>query len=400
MLAHAIRRVNGTVENKAHLVKTTLITCMAFLLLACGKPEQAASPAPAPAVSIYSVGTENIGDYREFVARTAASKEADIRTRVEGEILAREFKEGTIVKEDQILFKIDPAAYKASVVQAKAELNSRISAAETAARNLKRGNELVAVGYISQSDYDKLTTEASQTAAAVKSAQAALEKAELDLSYTTVKAPFTGRIGKVTYNVGNIVGPTSNALAILTAVDPMYVTFQLEESDYITYLQSSESADRAKRPALDLSLRLPNNSQYSEKGTLDLADTKIEQGMGTVGLRAIFANPNELILPGLFVTLIAESETKKAMVMVPQAAVQENQQGKFVLVIDNENKVLQRHVVLGRRINALWVVESGLEANENVIIEGLQKVKPGISVNPVAKSVDAVSGVISDLEAK
>lgn len=201
------------------------------------------------------------------------------------------------------------------------------------------------------------------------------------------------------YDVGNIVGPQSSELAELTAVDPIYVNFQVEEAVYLNYQQKHQSDAGPEAAPIDLHLRLPNNTLYDQAGKLDFADTKIDQGTGTVELRAVFNNPNKLIMPGMFVTLIVESQDKQEMVLVPQAAVQENQQGKFVLVIDKSNKVASRHVTLGRRMNAMWVVESGLSANEQVIIEGLQKVRTGIEVNPVAKMVNATTGVVTDLKA-
>jgi len=370
-----------------------------LILSGCGKEVAKVQP-PAPAVSVYSIKSQPVGGYREFVARTEAFKEADLRARVEGELIERHFREGSNVEKGQVLLKIDPAAYQAALSAAKADLSSRISGEENARRNLKRANDLIDEGYISQSDYDRLTTEESQAKSAVKSAQASVEKAELDLSYTTITAPFTGRIGKVNYNVGNIVGPTSNTLATLMISDPIFVSFQVEESFYITYLQSHQGARTAKEAKFDLSLRLPNNSEYPEKGKLDFADTKIAQGMGTVELRTVFPNPDNIILPGLFVTLIAESVNKEEMALIPQAAVQENQQGKFVLVVGKDNKVKQRHVTLGRRINTMWVAEKGVAIGEQVIVEGLQKVRAGVEVNGVKKQVDPLTGTISDINDK
>lgn len=376
-------------------LKITLISLLSIGLFACSEPEQQ-KKAPPPAVSVYEIKTEQVGGYREFVARTEASKEANLRARVEGELIERNFREGSIVEQGQMLLKIDPSAYEATLSSAKADLSSRKSGEDNAKRNLKRAKDLIGDGYISQSDFDRLTTEESQAISAVKSAQASVEKAELDLSYTIITAPFTGRIGKVNYNVGNVIGPNSDVLATLTLTDPVYVNFQVEESVYISHLQEKQNSQNSKSLLADISMRLPNNSQYPEAGAFDFADTKIEQGMGTVELRAVFANPKGIIIPGLFVTLIAESKNKESMALVPQMAVQENQQGKFVLVVDDKSAVVQRHVTLGRRINAMWVVEKGLEMGERVIIEGLQKVRAGVQVAPVVRTVDPITGTISD----
>jgi membrane fusion protein (multidrug efflux system) len=375
-------------------IKITLITLLSVSLFSCSEPVEQ-SKAPPPAVSVYKVTVEDVGRHREFVARTQAFKEANLRARVEGELIERHFREGAIVDKGQLLLKIDPANYEALLAQAKADLASKVSGEDNAIRNLKRAKDLIGDGYISQSDFDRLITEESQAKASVKVGQSALKRAELDLSYTTILAPFTGRIGKVNYNVGNIVGPTSDALATLTVTDPIYVSFQVEEELYLNYLQEHKDAEEPSDVQIDFNLRLPNDTLYDEPGQLDFAGTKIEQGMGTVELRAVFANPNSIILPGLFVTLITESQQKETMSMIPQAAVQANQQGKFVLVVDQSNTVKQRHVILGRRINAMWIVEEGLEAGEQIIIEGLQKVRVGVTVNPVLKVVNTLTGTMT-----
>lgn len=385
---------NLSIFSFKYLAKYIVVAIFSVFIIACEQKQQTAPPAP-PAVSTYKVSMDKVGNYREFVARTVASKKADLTARVEGELIERLFKEGSVVKKEQVLLKIDPKTYITALESARADLASKVAGAEGAARDLKRGKEVAGQGYISQSDLDKLTTKDSQAKAAVNVAQAALEQAELNLSYTTIKAPFTGHIGKANFSVGNIVGPNSGALAALTATDPMYVSFGAEESEFISYIQDKR-ANNEIADELDISLRLPNNTIYAEKGKIVFADTKIEQGMGNVELRAIFDNPNDIILPGLFVTLVAESKDKNSMALIPQAAVQENQQGKFVLIVDSDNKVAQRIVTLGRRINAMWLVESGLEEHERVIIEGLQKVRNGIEVAPVDKRVNALTGVISD----
>jgi len=387
--------LSSTQQSIFNLPRAIMIGLISLTLIACSK-EAPKTKAPAPAVSVYSVKSQPVGGYREFVARTEAFKEANLKARVEGELIERSFTEGSNVQKGQVLLKIEPAAYDAALAAAKADLSSRLSAQENAKRNLKRANELINDGYISQSDFDRLTTEDSQAKSAVKAAEAALEQARLNLSYTIITAPFTGRIGKVNYNVGNIIGPSSNTLATLLVNDPIYVSFQVEESFYISYLQTHQGSQTSNQAEFDLTLRLPNNSEYPEQGKMDFSDTKIAEGMGTVELRTVFPNPENIILPGLFVTLIAESVNKESKVLVPQVAVQENQQGKFVLIVDKENKVKQRHVELGRRIHAMWAVESGLELGEQVIVEGLQKVRSGVEVKGLLKQVDPLTGTISD----
>ena len=371
------------------------VLILAVSLLSCSEAEKKTVTAPAPSVSVYEVDSEEIGNYREFVARTVASKTASLRARVEGELIKRHFNEGSKVTQNQTLLEIDPTNYQASVASATADLNSATVTAASTGRDLARGKKIAADGFISSSELDQLITKEAQARAQVKVAKAELTKAELNLSYTSITAPFSGRVGKVKYNVGNVVGPNSEPLAILTLTDPINVNFQIEESNYINFLQENTKTATAKDVQVDISLRLPNDTIFTHAGSLDFADTKIEEGMGTVELRATFANPRGIIIPGMFVTLMIEGQEKEKMSLVPQAAVQANQQGKFVLVVDNENMVKQRHVILGRRINAMWLVKSGLKSGDLVVVEGLQKIKSGIKVNPVVKMVDGKTGTIS-----
>tara|TARA_B110000902_G_scaffold261906_1_gene337673 strand:- start:363 stop:1493 length:1131 start_codon:yes stop_codon:yes gene_type:complete len=346
-----------------------------------------------PAVSVFQVKTEEVGQYLEFVARTEPNQSVEIRARVEGELISRSFTEGGIVTKGQELFQIDPDQYSASLAEAEAALKSQRVGAANALRNLERGQELSKTGFISNSDLDKLVTTSSQAEAAVRSAEANLEKASLNLQYSTIHAPFTGSIGRVKFNVGNLVTPQSDSLATLISIDPMYVNFQLEEARYLNYLQMPEDIQQE----VNLTLRLPNNQVYTGDGVVNFADTRIDESTGTVAMRAEFSNKNGSLVPGLFVTLMIETEDKESVALVPQVAVQENQQGKFVLVVGDDNKVVARVVQLGRRMNAMWVVESGLEAGEQIIIEGLQKVRPGVEVEPIEKTIDSIAGTITEL---
>ncbi|WP_105200762.1 MULTISPECIES: efflux RND transporter periplasmic adaptor subunit [unclassified Pseudoalteromonas] len=391
----------GVPSNKSSFTKKILAVALTgatlTLVQGCSEKPVANQNAPAPAVSVYDVQVEEIGQYREFVARTEAFQEASIQARVSGELIERTFIEGSQVEKGQLLLKIDPSEYRASVSELEATLRSNKAIADRAERDLKRGREIASDGFISAADLDKLETNYNQALAAVKASEAGLEKARLNLGYTEIQAPFSGMIGKVNYDVGNIVGPNSGSLAELTDIDPIYVNFQVEEADYITYQQQQQqkNADPSK-VQLDLALRLPNNTDFAQNGELDFADTKIDRSTGTVELRAKFDNPDGIVMPGLFVTLIVESKEKQKQALVPQAAVQVNQQGNFVLVVKEDNTVAQRLVKLGRRIDAMWVVDSGLEQGERVIVEGLQKVRSGISVQPVPKQIDKKTGTLSD----
>ncbi len=386
---------NLNCKTRAGFPSSVIALSLAILLLsACDKDVEPALEV-APAVSVYTVSSDEIGFYSEFIARTEAYRTADIRARVEGDLIERGFAEGSLVNKGQLLFKIDPAEYQASVNQIRSDLMSKIAGADNAKRSLNRGEELSETGYISQSDLDTLRTNASQTGAGVQAAEAALEKAELDLAYTEIRAPFEGRIGTANFDVGSFVGPQSDALATINSIDPINVVFQIDEGRYLTFRQEME--DQIDAELAEFSIRLPNGTMYSESGKINFADSKVDENMGTIRLRAEFANPRGLVIPGLFVTLIVEGRDKEIKTLVPQMAVQENQQGKFVLVVDNDNKVAARVINLDRRINAMWVVENGLEDGERIIVEGLQKVRPGVLVRPVEKQVDPVSGTLSEL---
>lgn len=380
--------------------KTTIAASAMLLLSACSDDAPKPTP-PAPAVSVFSVQSSPVGRFREFVARSEASQEVDLRARVEGEITRRNFTEGGFVQQGQLLFEIDRKPYQAALEEAQANLAARQAEEIQAQADYKRGQELAPDGFISQSDLGKLRSASGQAVANVKGAEAALETARINLDYTHITAPFDGQIGKRRYDVGTLVGPSSESLATLSASDPIYVNFQLEESAYINFLQKRASEGKSgQEPELDLSLRLPNGGDYGQLGKLDFADTKIDSTVGSVSLRAIFPNSEGLILPGLYVTLLVESQKKEQLPLIPQAAVQENQLGNFVLVVNDKNQVDTRHVDMGRRMGAMWVVNGGLKNGEMIVIEGLQKVRPGVEVNPMEKSVDPKTGAVVDLKSE
>ncbi len=377
-----------------------------IVLLAGCSEDQPQHQMPPPGVSVFSVIDQEVGDYYEYVGRSEAINEVDIRARVDGFLVNRNFTEGGMVEQGQLLYEIDRAPFEAALKGAEAQLASSKASLINARKNLERSRDLVKRGAISQADYDNQTSSEAQAVAAVEAAEANLETARLNLGYTQISAPFKGEIGKSTYSVGNLVGPSSSKpLATLTSMDPIYITFQVDERQLISHLSehpedrttqdtSVEEIPTEEKGSFQLSLRLPNGTEYDQPGTFSFADTQINETMGTLTLRATFPNPKGIILPGLYVTLQAESNDKTLTPLIPQAAVQQDQSGYFVLVVTPENIVETRQVEVGRRINAMWAVKSGLRQGEQIIVQGLQKVRPGGKVSPTLVTVDPTTGTL------
>ena len=366
----------------------------ALMLTGCGQ-EQQQRTMPPPGVSFINVFEQEVGDYQEFVARTEAVNQVQLRARVEGFINKRAFIEGEQVKKGELLFEIDRKPYIASLKKAEADLASSKAELVKATKDLQRSKDLFKKGYISQADLDTQTSAKDKASAAVQAANAAVETARLNLGYTRISAPFSGKVGKERYSVGSLVGPTSEPLATLTSVDPIYVNFQVNEKQLLTYEQNARKNGGDRRGSeYELSLKLPTGSEYDHKGSFNFSDTSIDETTGTLSLRASFPNPDEMLYPGLYVTLVAESADKHLLPLVPQSAVQENQSGSFVMVVNNQNIAEIRQVTMGRRIGPMWVVTKGLKPGEKLIVDGLQKVRANAPVNPKMVTINSETGTI------
>ena len=355
---------------------------------------------PPPAVSVIKVEDQPVGVYKEFVARTEAVKTVELRARVEGFLVKRDFIEGQIVDKGQLLFEIDQRPFFADLNKARADLASARAELDNARKTLVRNRDLFQKGHISQADLDNQTSNEARAKAAVQAAQATVETARLNLSYTEIKAPFKGHIGRAQYSVGNLVGLSSQPLATLTSIDPFYVSFQVDEKTVVTHVQPGGSDLSEENKQYDMHIRLPNGALYKYEGKLNFADTRVDETTGTLTLRAEFPDPDRVIVPGLYVTMILESRDKKELPVIPQSSVQENQSGRFVLSLDKDNKVQTRQVELGRRIGPMWVVESGLKVGETIIVEGLQKVRAGVQVSPTLVKINGETGTIEAIPAK
>jgi membrane fusion protein (multidrug efflux system) len=367
--------------------------CAGLLLAGCSEPQEPKQTSPV-AVSVVVLEASEIRPSREFVARTAASAKADITPRIEAEIREILFTEGAKVSQGELLIRLEGTRASADLQQADAELAAARAEVDSASRNLKRGEEVSEKGFLSAADLDKLKDRFSAAESRLQAAQAAVQKAGSNLEYAEIRAPFDGWIGRLNYDVGAVVSPSSGAITSVQVTDPVYVEFQINEADFINFRRRGAESAQALSRSLGLYLTLPDGQRYEQAGVLDFADVQTDASTGTVAMRAVFPNPDAVLVPGLYVTLRVEGQSGEPQVLVPQVAVQETIEGKFVLVVDDQNQVAQHFIQTGSREGALLVVSSGLEAGDRVIVEGLQKVRPGVTVSPVEKQIDQQTGAL------
>ncbi|WP_269581860.1 efflux RND transporter periplasmic adaptor subunit [Roseibium sp. Sym1] len=363
------------------------------LLVGCSddSKKQAAPAAPPPSVSVAKVVKQDIRQSARFVGQIAAVDQVDLVARVSGFLEEKAVPDGSIVKKDDLLFTIEKAQYQAALTKAKADLASAKADAALKAADEKRDKDLLEKGHVSEAAYEATLAQKQQAEASVEAAQSGLQQAELNLSYTDVKAPFPGQIGKTTYSVGEVVGPTTDALAKLIRLAPVYVNFSVSEAQYLNAVKTHglNPADISADESPDISLVLPNGQTYGEKGKIVYIDNQVDATTGTISFRGQFANSDTKLLSGTYVTVVLEAPQTETALVVPQAAIQRDQQGAFALSVTADKKVQQTYVELGQQIDTNFVVNKGLDEGTEVIVEGLQKVRPGVEVDPVLASKPA-----------
>ena len=358
-------------------------------LAACGGSEPPPPP-PPPAVEYEIAGTQPITASYEFVARTRAKEDTDIQSRVTGTITERNFAEGQAVEEGSLLFKIDPRPYQAALASANAELSRAESAITVANRNLNRGEELVDDGYISDAEMDKLRNELDSARAARESARAAVDSATIDLGFTEIRAPFTGVAGRSNLSIGDLVSPQTGPLVSLVKQDPMLVDFDVNEQALVIRMQETQerAARGQERVGITPRLRLVTGDLYPLEGEIDYAANRVNASTGTVTITASFPNPDGMLIPGQFARITLQRGDAEQKLVVPQPAVLEDMQGRYVYVVTADDTVLRKNLTLAQRDGVVWVVESGLDEGDKVIVNGIQKVRPGMTV--VATPVEAL----------
>jgi membrane fusion protein, multidrug efflux system len=356
-------------------------------LAGCGDGKQAnqAPPAaPPPAVTVVKSFEEDVRPQHRFTGRVEAIYKVDLRARVDGFLEKRLFTEGADVKEGDLLFVIEKGLYNAAVSEAKASLEKSQATLKLAELELGRQTELVQRNVAAQAKLDDQEAKQGEARGTVSAMRAALERAELNLGYTDIRAPIAGRIGRANVSVGNFVGPSTGPLATIVSQDPIYVGFPVTQRDILEYRKEKGNPDDAV-----VFIQLPDGTRYAHPGRLNFMDVTVNQGTDTVLVRATFPNPNRLLVDGQLVSVVVEGGKPEMVVVTPAQGVQIDQAGPFVLVVDDENKVQIRRVELGGPRGVNMVIRKGLKAGERVVTEGIQRIRPGQVVNPAEAKAGA-----------
>jgi membrane fusion protein (multidrug efflux system) len=331
------------------------------------------------------VDTVRLEPYRpesEYVGRLRAQDDVAIQARITGYLASRDFQEGELVQAGQVLYTIDASEYEAALARAKADLAAAIANQANAHRNFKRGRDLLPRGAISEAEMDDLTAKKLDADARIESAQAQVTSAEVNLGFTTIVAPITGRIGRSTASAGDLVGPNSGNLTTLVSVDPIEALFRISEATYVAAISRRRVAtlDVEQLRDVEVTLELTNGLLYPEVGRIDYFANRIDEATGTLEARALFPNPHSLLVPGQYVRVILQGTVYLEGLFVPQASIQADQQGSFVLIVDADGTVQRRNVELGSRYDDMARVKHGVDEGDRVIVRGLQQVRPGMPV--------------------
>jgi len=359
---------------------------LAVLLAACGRSGPP-PPAPPPQVGIVVVHAQPVPLTRNLVGRLSATRSADVRARVAGVLLKRLYTEGSDVKAGQPLFQIDPAPLRAALDGALASLAQAEANAANAHVTAQRSRELLPSGLVSRSDLDNAEAAERSTAAAVQQAKAAVGTARINLGYATVTAPIAGRAGQQGVTEGALVGQgTATLLTTVEQIDPIYVNFDQPAVDIerLRRAQAAGSITMARGKQVSVQLTLSDGTRYAHSGTLDFLDVSVDPATGAVALRGIIPNPDHQLLPGMFVGVRLTSGEVNRGFLVPQAGLQRDASGPYVLVAGPDNKVVQKPVTAEGLAGPNWVVTAGLADGDRVIVSGTQKARPGTTVATVS----------------
>lgn len=366
-------------------------TSLALALLACGCQQQAEPPPPPPPVpvNVSKPLQQDVPIHLDFIGETRGNTEIEIRARVEGFIETIAFGQGTLVKKGDLLYTLDPRPFQAALAKAKATLAEAEAQHARAQQDVARYAPLVEKNAISRQLYETSVAVEKAAAAAVDASKAMLEQAEIDLSYTRVLAPEDGLIGKTEVYAGTLVGRgQSTLLTRISRIDPIHARANIAERDYLTITRRRAASGEAGPKEAVFRLLLADGSEHPETGKLVFLDRNVDTRTGTILFEAEFPNPGNLLRPGQFARVRCVVETAKGALLVPQRAVRELQGTYQVMVVGADGAVAQRLVTVANRVGSLWRITDGLKADELVLIDGVQKVRPGMKVAAKTVSID------------
>lgn len=353
----------------------------AVLLVGCGESTKSNQSAPLPVVTTQNVQNVQHQQSKSYIGRTEAIEDTSITAQVSGYLQSRHFSEGQVVEKDQLLYSIEPSFYEAQLASAKANLSQARAALKKAQLDFARGQNLIKSNNISQAEFDALTSARQSANAMVDAGIAQVKVAEVNLSYTSIRAPFRGRISESKVSTGDLLSPSSGALTTLVSMDPIYTAFSISERERLLLgMDEIEGDGKDKSNGVDVRVILEDGRIYEHQGKLDYLGNRINLKTGTLNMRAIVANPQQRLLPGQHVRVELMEKQPTNVIVVPRKAVQTDLEGNFVMVVTKGNVAERRNVALGSQLPNGIIIRSGLDANEEIITQGLQRVRNGIPV--------------------
>jgi len=368
--------------------KPLLACALAFLAggAGCDKKANQFVPPPPPSVTVARPAERSVTDYAEFTGTTQAVESVEIRARVEGFLQSVHFEAGAVVRKGDLLFVIDPKPFQAALAEAEANLKMAETDLKLAEDKLRRNQSLFARRAISNLELIESQSERDRDAAAIEVAKAQVRKARLNLQYTEVRAPIDGRAGRNLVDVGNLVGagePT--LLTTVVKYDPMYVYFSVSERDLLAYQKKRETS-KSSEDTDTFEMGLADDSGYPHAGRLDFLENQLDPDTGTILVRGVFPNPDKKVFPGLFARVRVPVDVKEDALLVPEEALGMDQRGRFLLTVNDENVVEYRSVETGALLDGMRVVLQGISASDRVVVNGLQRARPGAKVSPAEAS--------------
>ncbi|MDY6943651.1 MAG: efflux RND transporter periplasmic adaptor subunit [Pseudomonadota bacterium] len=373
------------------------ITLAALTVLVTACSDNEAPPKQDPEVFVVLANEQPYRPQQKFSARIKSRSDVNITAQVSGKLLAIHFKEGDQIAKGHLMFEIDRAPYEAALSRARAELSKAKANQKSAINNYERGRALVKDKYISQAEYDNLEARMLESKAATKAAEAALESAQVDLDYTRIFAPQDGQVGRANPSIGDVVSPQYGVLTTLVGQDDMEVVFQLPEK--LLLAARGDSVPTAED--IVVSVIMPDGSEYPYTGTISYFSNRVDATTGTMEVSARLPNPDDLLRPGMYVQAVVRLKEPLQGLMIPQAALQVDQRGTYVLAVDDNDMVTRLNVSSGERIGENVLITSGLNVATRVIVRGVQKARPGMKVvasmyQPAAAAQSDAEGPIDD----